>query len=374
MNLFKQGIEYSPAGFATALKSANKVEQVAKAMIGTGIAAAAGTLIASNRMTWAEPRTQNEKNVWRENGQQPYSIKLGNRWYSYQKLPPFISFPLSMVAAINDTVKNKKMTDSDSELVLTAFAKYADFLADQSYFKSIGDFFAAVSGDEFAIERLVGNYPQQLIPFRALGGWMTRLSDSLQRQIDNKAGFIDKQVQLLMLNVPFLSQRLDPRRGPSGQPIEQRDRIVGAVSPVKTISQTPEEAKQMEEAEKLKQLNRQETERSTLLSQEAVEEVENLKSLPPDQRKTRYLEIYQENRPLAEKIKDIMESEKLGLTYQDKLVKQLGVENGERAKYIALKLKELSPDERKEYYKDLLTKKIISKEVDRQIRYLLSND
>lgn len=371
MNIFKQGIEYSPMGFATAIKSANKVEQLAKAMIGTGVATLAGTLIASNRMTWAEPTSQAEKNAWRENGQQPYSVKIGNRWYSYQKLPPFISFPLSMIAAVNDAVKNKKLTDSNAELVLTSFAKYAEFLADQSYFKSIGDFFAAVSGDEFAIEKLVGNYPQQLVPFRAFGGWLARLSDGLQRQIDNKAGFIDKQMQLLMMNVPFVTQRLESRRGPSGEPIEQRDRIIGAVSPVRTIGQTPKEAETIESAEELKRINRQETQKSALLKEEAITLDEELQSLSKEEANARFKQIKAKNPALAEKLKDVVSERKLGLTYTEKLMKQLGVENGERAKYIDQQIMKLpTSEERNAYYNKLRKKKIITDEVAKQIKKL----
>ncbi|KKR20029.1 MAG: Phage-related protein [Candidatus Nomurabacteria bacterium GW2011_GWC2_39_41] len=371
MNLFKQGIEYSPIGFATAIKSVNKIEQFSKALIGTSIAVTAGTLIAANRMTWGEPRNTAERNAFREAGMQPYSVKLGDRWYSYQKLPPFISFPLSMVALVHDAQKERKLSDTQAEFVLSSFAKYAEFLADQSYFKSIGDFFDAMSGNEFAISRLIGNYPQQLVPFRAFGGWMARLTDGLQRQIDNQADFIDKQVQLLMLNVPFVSQRILPRVGPSGEPIEARDRFIGAVSPIRTIKQTPEEMKQFQETEKLRQLNREESQRSAILKQDAITLDAEFKALSPAEANIRVRQIKSENPALYEKLKDTVEERKLGLTYTEKLMKQLGVKNGERAKYIHEQIMKLPQPERQKYYEELKMKKIISTTVVGQLKTMI---
>ena len=269
MNILKQGVEYSPFGVTTIVGAKNKTEQLAKTLIGTAVAVGAGSLLTSDRMTWGEPKNANERNLWRENGKQPYSIKFGDKWYSYQKLPPFIAFPMSMVAAVHEANKSKKLSDTDTETLLTSFAKYSEFLADQSYFKSIGDLFDAISGDEYARSRLIGNYPQQLIPARALGGWLARLTDGLQRQIDNKAGFIDKQIQLLMLNVPFISQRLPARIGPSGEAITNRNRGFNAFSPVRVSPQTAEETTKIEKFDTLKQQSATETQKLTPIKDKA---------------------------------------------------------------------------------------------------------
>ena len=371
MNIFKQGIEYSPAGFLTLMKNTNKTEQLAKAVIGTGVAVAAGTLIASNRMTWGEPKAEAERNAWRENGQQSYSVKIGDRWYSYQKLPPFLSFPLSMIAATHDAVKNKKMTDNTAELVLTSFAKYSEFLADQSYFKSIGDFFDALSGNETAISRLIGNYPQQLVPFRALGGWMARLSDGTQRQINNQAGFIDKQVQLLMMNIPFVSQYVPPRLGTDGQPIPARDQVINAFSPVRTSKQSDEEARRMQNIEELKQIKSQATQESQLLKEEAITLDAELSELSKEEAMARASQVKKDNPKLYDKLKDVVEERKLGLTYEDKKIKALGVENGDRAEFIKKQLDNLETnEERAKLWEEYKRKKLISEQVAKQLKKL----
>lgn len=232
MNIFKQGIEYSPIGFGTLPKATNKTEQLTKAIMGTSVALGASTMLGSGRLTWAEPTSKTEKSEWRAAGRQPYSIKIGNKWYSYQKLPPVLAFPMAMVSSIDDSIKEAKITDSQADLILSGLAKNFQFFADQSYMRSIGDLIAIKS--EYGLEKLISNYPTQLIPYRALSGWFARLIEESEKTIDAE-GFIDKQIQLLMLQIPGLRNLTPDRLGPTGQPIEipVQERLLNAFSPVR---------------------------------------------------------------------------------------------------------------------------------------------
>lgn len=260
MNIFKQGIEYSPLGFVNLIGAAKKTETLSRAIIGSSVFAGAATLLGSSRLTFGEPVDANGKRDFRAAKQQAYSIKLGNTWYSYQKLPPAIAFPFAMVAAINDIQRQRKIDDTTVDLVLAGIAKYGQFLSDQSYAKSIGDMLAAVQGGEEGLAKVGSNYVQQLIPYRALGGWMARLADPLQRKIDPDASLLDKQVQLLMLNVPGLSDNVPARLDAEGKPIAQPNRIGNAFSPVQTTNQSPAEAAKYEALLEYKKLKKNESE------------------------------------------------------------------------------------------------------------------
>ena len=67
------------------------------------------------------------------------------------------------------------------------------------------------------------------------------------------------------------------------------------------------------------------------------------------------------------KVKDIIRDARLGLDYGDRLIKQLQVGNGQRARYIASQLEGKSESERKEYLSDLKRKKILTMEVNHQL-------
>ncbi|MDD5006658.1 MAG: hypothetical protein PHS33_09195 [Candidatus Omnitrophica bacterium] len=124
------------------------------------------------------------------------------------------------------------------------------------------------------------------------------------------------------------------------------------------------------ETEIKKILQNQEDERFRL-KQEAELLYDELKVLPKDEANAKAKELKKKNPALYEKLKDVTSDAKLGLSYEDRLIKQLGVENGERAKFIWEAVKSLKTKEEKNaYIKELREKKIISDNVMKQLREL----
>lgn len=95
-----------------------------------------------------------------------------------------------------------------------------------------------------------------------------------------------------------------------------------------------------------------------------------LSKLPPEEARARFAQINKENPALGTKLKSVAEDRKLGLSYEEKLMKQLQVTNGERAKYIDQQIMKLPADQRKTYYADLVKKKLVSPEVAKQLKQL----
>lgn len=241
MNILKQGIEYSPAGVLTAVGAIDPAGQMVKAAMGTAGVLGAMTMLGSGRLTWAQPTSEKEKQAFIAAGMQPYSVKVGNNWVSFSKLPPVMSFNLALVAAIDDALNKKSITDDDASAIMDGIAKWGNFFADQSYVKNVGDLIATAKGDVESVSRFISNYPQQLVPYRALGGWLARLTDPLQRQTPKDAGFWDKQVMELMKNIPGLSQAVPARLDANGMPIENQNRVLNAFSPLKITTERPTE-------------------------------------------------------------------------------------------------------------------------------------
>lgn len=243
MNILKQGVEYSPAGFATIPGAANKTQQLSKAIMGTAGAAMAASFIASGRSTWAEPADPVNRARFRAAGLQPYSIKIGDKWVSFQKLPPSLSFPLAIMAGLHDAEQKKTIDQNQLDVILGAFAKFGNFYSDQSYLKNIGDAVAMTKGSPENATRFFGNYPQQVIPFRALLGWMARLTDPIQRKVDTDKGYLEQQVQNLLKEIPLASRSVPARLDEFDNPIPNQNIIQNAFSPFKMTTERPEEKK-----------------------------------------------------------------------------------------------------------------------------------
>lgn len=243
MNLFKQGIEYSPVGFSTMWGAKNKEEQFTKALMGTAIGVGSAMLLGSDRLTWAEPVSQKQKNAFRAAGMQPYSVKIGDNWVSYSKLHPLISFNLAIVAAVKNAMDKKTIGDTQAETILSGLANVWQFYADQSFVKNIGDFVASAQGSTNGIAQIASNYALQEVPFRAMMGWVTRLVDKFQRVPDENADIVTKQMQYFLAQIPGLSQTLPTRNDAQGNPIENPNRVLNAFSPARVTTENSEKKK-----------------------------------------------------------------------------------------------------------------------------------
>ncbi|MFA5153257.1 MAG: LPD38 domain-containing protein [Clostridia bacterium] len=121
--------------------------------------------------------------------------------------------------------------------------------------------------------------------------------------------------------------------------------------------------------EKLKRIIQVQADENFRLKQEAEILYQEFKTLPNNEAQIKAKELKKVNLPLYEKLKSVADDNKKGLDYNDRLMMQLQVKNGQRAEFIWQNLQSLETNEEKQaYYKELRTKKIISDEVRDQIK------
>lgn len=352
-NILKQGIEYSPLGVSTLWGATNKTEQLTKALMGSAIGAGVATLVGSDRMTWAEPTDAKQKAAFRAAGFQPYSVKVGDNWVSYSKLHPAIAFNLALVAAVYDAEKNQKLGEGEVETVLEGLSKWVNFFADQSYVKNIGDFVASTKGDLEGPARQLSNYPQQLIPFRALMGWVNRIIDPVQRKSDSTGSLLDRQLQQLMMQFPGFSQNVPARLDTRGQPIPNQNRLLNAFSPARVTTERPAQKRDYD------------------YFTNAKRSFANLKQLPKDEANAIGKQIKKDNPALFGQIKSMAKDDKLGTTPEEAKIRELGVGDNARASRVIQELNKLPNREAKNAkVKEWKAKGIITDEVWKQLKEL----
>ncbi len=128
-----------------------------------------------------------------------------------------------------------------------------------------------------------------------------------------------------------------------------------------------------EEYEKLDAMLEDQSRERFYITKDAENAILQLDSLSKEEAAQKFNEISQRDPDLAEKIVGIKKEEALGLTYSQRMIKQLGVGNGMRAQFIFDKLQSLdSNEERRELWQEYVEKKIITKDVAEQITTLLN--
>lgn len=244
VNISKQMLEYSPLGLLTTIGAKDKTNQIAKAVLGTMAVTTTGAALAANdALTFGVPTDKNEKARFLAEGKQPYSIKIGNKWVSYQYLHPAISFQLASMASVKQALDSGKIDDSTADKVLSGLAGASKFFVDQSYFKSGQDFINNIQGQALnspvsAVASSLANTASQAIPFRALATWIDNMVDQTQRKTDYNASFLQQFGQNLSKQLPGLSQNTPAQTDATGAPIQKQHPVINALSPAKISTDT----------------------------------------------------------------------------------------------------------------------------------------
>lgn len=111
------------------------------------------------------------------------------------------------------------------------------------------------------------------------------------------------------------------------------------------------------------------------LNQQAEDSLQQLDNVPASEAAKMFQEIKAADPDLAKTILKLKKEKEKGLTFIDRKILQLGVENGERAKFLKQKFDSLESDsERATLWQEYKTKGILTKNVIKQLNALYSED
>lgn len=360
-NIAKQMVEYSPAGFATIPGSADAITQFSKAFLGTAGMAAIASMASSGNMTGPMPINAKEKNAFLASGRQPYSIKIGNTWVGYNKLPPALSFPMVLGATYVEALRSHTANQNALDDVLATAAGGIKFFADESYIKNMGDLWAAVQGDTQRATSLLAGYTQQFIPFRAFSGWLATLMDPEQRQIDSSKSAIEKQFDSFMMQVPGLRETIPARLDANGNPIPHQNRIANAFNPLPTTEADAAGEESYKNFGVLSVLGKNASADSADIKSQAQQTWDQMKQTDPATAKAQLKMLATTNPELAKEVLAVIKSGSTSsLTPTEQKLQNSSV--AARAQFIVdQKSNYQTADEYKAYLKDLADKKILTK-------------
>lgn len=173
---------------------------------------------------------------------QPYSIRIGDRWYSYANVEPFSTI-LSLVGDYSEIMNQLPDAEATEALSAIGIAVSRDVLS-KSYWNAFSDIVEAVSGlqegGDVVLQRLtkLGIKPIETV---ATGGPLVqriaRINDPIYRET---RGVIDE----FMSRVPGFSSELPPRRDALGRPVEVPRTLGGqwlsVINPISYREQDPD--------------------------------------------------------------------------------------------------------------------------------------
>ncbi|MBL9065486.1 MAG: hypothetical protein JNN10_04255, partial [Sphingopyxis sp.] len=182
---------------------------IAKVMVGSGVGAVIAELAAKGIVTGSAPSDDNQRGLMLANGWQPYSIKIGDQYYSYRRLDPFA---MTFGTAADLATMGEGMTEKQREKGAALWtASVVANLASRTWLSGVTDALEALQdperhSDNF-IKRLVG---AATVPTGS--AQIARTIDPTMREAPDIASYMSSRM-------PGQSDNLLPKRDVWGKPI-----------------------------------------------------------------------------------------------------------------------------------------------------------
>jgi len=186
-----------------------------------------------DRINGGGPKDFKQRQAWQAAGNMPYSIKVGDKWISYQRLDPIASM-VGVYADMADLLDDNKLDSigtSDASRVFSAFGlTLARNATNKSYLAGIDKFMDVVfepegtTAAEYAGSVVAGFIPNIFNQGQSVAGDM---------ELKEVRGFWD----VLQKRIPGVSQALDLKRNILGEPVVQEyfEGVAGIINPLNPI-------------------------------------------------------------------------------------------------------------------------------------------
>ena len=184
--------------------------QIARIALGTFVGITAFQMASSGQITGGGPADKAKRAVMMANGWQPYSVKVGDVYYSYNRLDPF-SVNLGVAADAYEIISAAGAEHPDKEHLLSlTFAALTKNILNRTALQGISDLNQAASDPD----RYFKNYIKGQI-----GSFVPAISAQTAQTIDPTVREARTIIDTLKARTPGLSMTLMPKRDIWGEPV-----------------------------------------------------------------------------------------------------------------------------------------------------------
>ncbi len=203
--------------------------QAARATLGTIGLAAIWALTQAHKddddpafdVTARGPDNPNDRDGLKETGWKPYSVKVGNRWVSYQQ--SVLAPGMAWIGSLRDAQRLKKWTDMDDWSRFAYAGKaVAPAIMSQSFVSGLRDFLQDMSDDY-----VDPNGPKFRFASRTVGTVVPAAVKAVDRAFDPTIYDSQRFPAALLRDIPFVrSSQLKPALNALGEPVRPPDNFL----------------------------------------------------------------------------------------------------------------------------------------------------
>lgn len=190
-------------------------EALARITLGSGLSTAAVMAAMDGRVTGGGPSDPRERQALTQSGWQPYSMKVGDRWISYQRFEPL---SLLFGAAADFAEVGRYATPKEADKFAMALAQgVAKNITSKTWLSGLSDAFDALSDPE----RYGEGYVRRLASSLAIPSVVNQVAQSTDPYLRDARNIVDA----VKARVPVVSEGLPVKRNVWGEPIERGDSV-----------------------------------------------------------------------------------------------------------------------------------------------------
>lgn len=220
-NILDKAIDYSPIGgikglrqLFDGLKKGNLnqkdvVDRLGRSLTGTSLIAAGGLMAQQGLLTGQGNKNSKVAALEKQSGKSPYSIKIGDTYYSIDWAQP-AAIPLMIGADAYNSGKSKNSVDT---VILEGIRSGGSTLFNQSLLQGLGKLFGGYSsspGENLVsgLQNTLLDIPTQFVP--SAFKQVAQLTDTTSRDTYSPSK-LQNQLNKISTRLPGLSQTLQPR-------------------------------------------------------------------------------------------------------------------------------------------------------------------
>ena len=183
---------------------------LARMSMGTGALAMGFNYALEGKITGRGPQEKGAREALKLTGWQPYSIKVGDTYFAYNRLDPLGMF-LGLSADTAEVLKYAE-TEGASDVAFAAMTAIAKNLENKSYMEGIANFINAFEDPDRYGESYMGRLVASMTPYTSMVG-------QIERTLDPTVNEVYSIMDRIYSRTPSLSKDLPPRRNIFGEPI-----------------------------------------------------------------------------------------------------------------------------------------------------------
>lgn len=215
---------------------------LARMSTGTAIMLMAMDMADSGQISGPGPADKDKdvKEALARQGWQPYSMKIGDRWVSYNRLDP-VGMTVGFAASITEAIKKGELDQDDvdewQEVTAMAIAAVSQVAISKTYMEGISKLVEVMSDPKRYSEQYVDGLFASFLPATALSASVKNIVDPVQREAGTPA-------EAVMSRIAGLSSKLPPRRNLWGEQMTSESglgRVYDSMTPAvsKPIVESP---------------------------------------------------------------------------------------------------------------------------------------